>query len=704
MNLKPLMKITFCQFAEIVVVTFLVSYVGLLQGQKISSELENVANFYNDKEYEKGIALIEDILSLDTQMSPVDRIELYQWMGRLQMHNWDNENASKSYEIAYELSNELGVDSLIISSGRSLEMIYSFSSKSELGAQILRRLLKLDIKDRAIKSELYGSYAGYFDREDKLDSAIYYSEKATYIDSIYRDTSSIIITFTDLGEFLVRNNQYKKGIQKFLYGMDHLRPGLDDFKKHNIQIRLGNLYLDIGNISKARNFAIEALKYGKEMSYQRLQYDAYNLLAGCASYENKLDEALTYYMKSDSANEAKAKNIYRGSKAKLRILHTRLDMGEKVSDADVQEIIEYGQGTNTKLTINNLNILKLRISNQVFADFDRDYNLYFDLAEAEVNQNLKLHFYNAKKEYFIRKNMLANALAIGEKIDIEKKEIGIENNTYIIQDLEARYRKDELDREIDFLAKENESNEKVLAQQRRTIFIGGGALVLISLLSFFLFRLYKKVNAQRKVISKTLAEKDLLLREIHHRVKNNLQMVSSLLSLQGRSIDNVSAQKAIQEGKNRVRSMALIHQDLYNKDNITHIGVHDYIVKLSRELVSSFDRNGNIQLNIDVGEIDLDIDTMIPLGLIMNELMTNSFKYAFEENTIGKIDIQLVEQGNTYVFTIVDNGKGYNPQNVRENSFGSTLIKALTKQLDGIISVNTDNGTRVDITFPKIAE
>ena len=121
-------------------------------------------------------------------------------------------------------------------------------------------------------------------------------------------------------------------------------------------------------------------------------------------------------------------------------------------------------------------------------------------------------------------------------------------------------------------------------------------------------------------------------------------------------------------------------------------------------MVSSFDRNGNIQLNIDVGEIDLDIDTMIPLGLILNELMTNSFKYAFEENTIGKIDIQLVEQGSAYVFTIVDNGKGYNPQNVRENSFGSTLIKALTKQLDGTISVKTDNGTRVDITFPKIAE
>ena len=122
---------------------------------------------------------------------------------------------------------------------------------------------------------------------------------------------------------------------------------------------------------------------------------------------------------------------------------------------------------------------------------------------------------------------------------------------------------------------------------RRNLAFGGG-LVLFGLLSFFLYRLYKRIQSQNGIISKNLAEKEILLKEIHHRVKNNLQVISSLLSLQGRQTDNPEIEEAIRESKDRVKSMSLIHQSLYQKDNLTGIEIKDYFEKLFSSLFNSY--------------------------------------------------------------------------------------------------------------------
>jgi len=232
--------------------------------------------------------------------------------------------------------------------------------------------------------------------------------------------------------------------------------------------------------------------------------------------------------------------------------------------------------------------------------------------------------------------------------------------------------------------------------------IGGGiALGLISLLSFFLFRLFKRVTSQKEVITKALSEKDLLLREIHHRVKNNLQLVSSLLTLQGRGIDDETARQAINEGKSRVRSMALIHQDLYNKDNLTGIGVKVYLEKLTQELFDTYriDKN-RISLSMDVQDIELDVDVLVPLGLIINELITNSLKYAWKGDQTGKLSVSLVKSQGNHELIISDDGIGYDLSQVRDNSFGGTLITALTEQLEGTMKISSDGGTEVSIIIP----
>ena len=135
---------------------------------------------------------------------------------------------------------------------------------------------------------------------------------------------------------------------------------------------------------------------------------------------------------------------------------------------------------------------------------------------------------------------------------------------------------------------------------------------------------------QNTIVFEALKEKDFLLREIHHRVKNNLQVISSLLSLQARQIGDKNIQKAINEGRSRVRSMALIHQNLYQNENLTGVSVERYLSNLLSELFDTYKVDSDkITLHFNIQDIDLDVDTMVPFGLILNELISNCLKHAF---------------------------------------------------------------------------
>ena len=197
-----------------------------------------------------------------------------------------------------------------------------------------------------------------------------------------------------------------------------------------------------------------------------------------------------------------------------------------------------------------------------------------------------------------------------------------------------------------------------------------------------------------------MSDKDILIKEIHHRVKNNLQLVSSLLTLQGRDIDDEKAKSAIQDGKNRVRSMALIHQDLYLKETIKNINVKDYLEKLTTDLFLTYKIDQNeIVLQLDIDDVDLDVDTIVPLGLIINELITNAIKYAFKEGDQGILGVSLKEKNNVIELIIIDNGVGFNAENIRKDSFGTTMIKALTRQLNATITTDTSKGTNTKLVF-----
>lgn len=204
----------------------------------------------------------------------------------------------------------------------------------------------------------------------------------------------------------------------------------------------------------------------------------------------------------------------------------------------------------------------------------------------------------------------------------------------------------------------------------------------------------------------SLREKEVLLKEIHHRVKNNLQVISSLLKLQAGYIKDKQTLEILQESQNRVRAMALIHEKLYQSKDLAKTDFAEYVRNLTRNIIRSYGNPHNIQLKIDVAEIRLSIDAAIPCGLIINELVSNSLKYAFPSNMpieqTCEIYINLhTTSPENYVLTITDNGVGL-PEHIdfrNTPSLGLQLVCTLTEQLQGTIDLDRHNGTQFQLTF-----
>lgn len=206
-------------------------------------------------------------------------------------------------------------------------------------------------------------------------------------------------------------------------------------------------------------------------------------------------------------------------------------------------------------------------------------------------------------------------------------------------------------------------------------------------------------------IKSSLREKEILLKEIHHRVKNNLQIISSLLNLQSGHIRDPRALEVFKEGQGRVRSMALIHEKLYQSDDLARVDFHEYISNLAAYLFRSYEVNsGAVTLNVEAEDVLLGVDTAIPCGLIINELVSNSLKHAFPAGTGGSINIRLRPAGpERLTLAVSDDGVGLPPGFDARNtpSLGLQLVNTLARQLGGEVEVARGSGAEFKITFRK---
>lgn len=208
-----------------------------------------------------------------------------------------------------------------------------------------------------------------------------------------------------------------------------------------------------------------------------------------------------------------------------------------------------------------------------------------------------------------------------------------------------------------------------------------------------------------EMLQESVAEKETLLREVYHRVKNNLQVISSLLYLQASGVKDSLLLGLLQESQNRVRSMALVHESLYNSKNLNEVGLKDYINNLINNLKESYQISKKTNFEVNIEEVALSVDKAIPCGLIINEIITNSFKYGQPEDSFKAlcVSVSVKKSENLINLIIRDNGKGL-PDTIdfdkKNKTLGINLIQKLTKQLDGKLKYNTDGGAKFTIEFP----
>ncbi|AIS31955.1 histidine kinase/PAS domain-containing protein [Methanobacterium formicicum] len=218
----------------------------------------------------------------------------------------------------------------------------------------------------------------------------------------------------------------------------------------------------------------------------------------------------------------------------------------------------------------------------------------------------------------------------------------------------------------------------------------------------------RDITEQKKsaeYIKKSLEEKEALLREIHHRVNNNLQVISSLLSLQSDNVRDPRDHELFVESQNRVRSMAMIHEKLYQSDKFNSINFRDYLKTLINRLIYEYSQDlGHIDLELDIENVELNIETSVPCGLIINELVSNSLKHAFPQGRNGKIIVKFHKMKDKYVLMVGDNGIGPLEKSVLESSkkLGFNLVKSLIKQLDASLEILESEGTLYRITFAEL--
>jgi len=232
-------------------------------------------------------------------------------------------------------------------------------------------------------------------------------------------------------------------------------------------------------------------------------------------------------------------------------------------------------------------------------------------------------------------------------------------------------------------------------------------LFLIIILGGVFGRMMNKTNhkisqAKKEIIRKN-DEKTVMLKEIHHRVKNNLQVVNSLLRIQSRGIVNENVKMMFKVAQSRVIAMARLHEKIYNTKDLKNIDVGEHFKLLISDLISSNNIDKDISSKLSIETINMSIDTLLPLSLIINELVSNSLKHAFNNMEKGEVIVELMLKENFhYKLTVSDNGTGVNNDilSCKNNSTGVTLIKTFVRQLNGTItSLKKTNGTSFEITF-----
>jgi len=523
-----------------------------------------------------------------------------------------------------------------------------------------------------------------------------YAEQADRLGNVFHKAKGenfIGMCYSVKGEHAEALTHYMRALDGFQRAGDRWYTAMS----HN---NIGSVHLTQKRLNDARTRFQEAFDGFTAVKDTAWMANTANNLANVFRAEGLLDSAYTYYARAADALERIGDREHAAS-ARYNQGNVRLDQDRS---ADALSLLmraeELLTGVEDDQTWSMIHVEK----GAALARLKR-----FDEAEQEMRTALRMAAQGGfKKEradahenlsdLFERMGRADSALVHLKSFRQWSDSVFTDENNALIADLQERYesgRKDALIAE----------NRSQLERREWTIKAIAAASVLLLLVALFAFRAYRvkrkgeaELGKKNAIIEAQLEEKELLVREIHHRVKNNLQMVSSLLSIQGRGITDEKAKEAVNDSRLRVKSMALIHQDLYREGDLTGVRMKEYVEKLVTGLVSSYAMSERVRVLLAVEDLSLDVDTAVPIGLVLNELVTNALKYAWPDERPGALRVSMSRIEETLEFVVADDGVGTAAgASITEGGFGLNMVKTFAAKLKAEHAISHQNGTHVHL-------
>ncbi len=500
--------------------------------------------------------------------------------------------------------------------------------------------------------------AWVYKRKGEVDKALNYDLAALKLMELLDDKRGICDAMSRVADDLMRMDKLKES-------KSYIEKAIAICEKYNLESEYYFVYMQAGDLAINSGEFINSLKYYDLAKAEALKAsddlaqlsDVGNARGNALKKLKRYAEALKEY--SSALASARKVNYQNAVSACLA------NLGEvNMIIGNYEEALKY-----------QLETIKLMEAGEEFTNLTENY----------------LHISNTYEKL----GNLSKALEFQKKaLDSRNKAASIESDAAMAKML-TQYETEKKEARI-------EDQERQIHQQQIVQWLGLGFLIL--LIGFIIFGFITFRNSRRKsnLIASKNAENELLLKEIHHRVKNNLEIVSSLLSLQSAQIDDDSIKDAMMESQNRVKSIGIVHQKLYQGTNLGAIEMKDYFINLSESILDSFGAEDRITLEFAMDSLDIDIDTAVPIGLIVNELLTNTIKYAFPHSEKGKVLIKL-EKSSTGILRleVTDNGIGKSGV-IQGTGFGGQLISLLTRQLNGTMKESNNNGTQVIFDFAQL--
>lgn len=533
---------------------------------------------------------------------------------------------------------------------------------------ILLRMEKLD-SAQTVLQEAYNKVCendlaflntqlGYvYERRGQLDKAADYALESLKVGKKLGDMKAIAMAYSDLSNLFWKQSKFDTGLK---YGLKSLaifeERGMTDLDYDFTLYVVGNNYLALKDYQNAQKYYELAMVIGERYGFFNNLSDVYISLVDLYAFLGEFD-------KGDEAglNAIKYAELLENN---FMVMRSWLSIG-KLRNLQGQ----YDAGIESFLKC-------IHIATDNFGDMYYLSQAYNGLGKAYAGDHQYQKAYQSFAEYDTLKNRIFTA--------------------------EADQRTSMLRTEFNLADKEGTiSLQKDLIQKQKA---RQNLIIVIAVLLFLLLLLaYKAVSNNRKksrLLLKQNMEKEFLLKEIHHRVKNNLEIVSSLLSLQSAQIRDADVINAMEESRHRVQSMGMIHQKLYMGKNLAAVEMKDYFKNLADYIIHAYGMEKRIAIDVAMDACELDIDMAIPVGLIVNELLTNSLKYAFPDKRKGKVHISLKKKKGTLQLDVIDDGVGITDKSeVSAKGFGTQLVALLTQQLEGKMLLNTQQGTSVSIQF-----